>query len=53
MLAGKMIHQNINSPLQCDLISTKNTALMSSQVDSQENVFDSCDHYTAILQTPL
>lgn len=55
MLAGKQtIHQDINSALQCDLICTKITALMSAQVDSQGDVFDSCDHYyTAILQTPL
>lgn len=50
---GKMINQNINSALQYGLISTKITALMSSQVDSQGDVFDRYYHYTAILETPL
>lgn len=51
---GTNINQNIKSTLCFDPISSKITAFISPQVDSQEDdVFDSWYNYTAIVGTFL
>lgn len=51
---GEMIYQNINSALQCDLISAEITVLTLSQSDSQgEDVSDRCHNCAAILEKPM
>lgn len=51
---GTNIKQNMKPTLCFDLISSKITAFISPQVDSQEDdVFDSWYNYTAIVGTVL